>query len=52
MGLLAPKIESAEALKTIAKESIKPWYQKVESWLILVNIIALIANMVIMIMTI
>lgn len=52
MGLLAPKIESAEALKIIAKESTKPWYKKVESWLVVINIVALIVNIVIMIATI
>jgi len=44
MGILAPKIESAEALKTIARESTKPWYKKGEYWIgIIANIIAIIA---------
>jgi hypothetical protein len=44
MGLMAPKIESAEALKTIAKEATRPWYKKGEYWVgIVANIIALIA---------
>ena len=30
MGLLAPKIESAKALKTMANKMTKPWYKKVE----------------------
>ena len=38
---MAPKIESAEALKTIAKEASKPWYLKIEIWIgIVANIIA------------
>lgn len=42
MGLLAPKIESAEALKTIANEVRKPWYKKAEFWIgIIANAIAL-----------
>jgi len=42
MGLLAPKIESAQALKTMADEMTKPWYRKVEFWIgIIANIIAL-----------
>jgi hypothetical protein len=42
MGLLAPKIESAQALKTIANEVSKPWYRKAEFWIgIIANIIAL-----------
>ena len=42
MGLLAPKIESAQALKTMANEMTKPWYKKVEFWIgIIANIIAL-----------
>jgi hypothetical protein len=50
MGLMAPKIESAEALKTIAKETSKPWYKKVEIWIgIIANIIALFALVVAMI---
>lgn len=44
MGLMAPKIESAEALKSIAKEATRPWYKKVEFWIgIIANIIAIIA---------
>ena len=39
---MAPKIESAEALKTIAAETAKPWYRKPEVWIgIVPNIIAL-----------
>lgn len=42
MGLLAPKIESAQALKTIANEISRPWYKKAEFWIgIVTNIIAL-----------
>ena len=42
MGLMAPKIESAEALKKIAAEASKPWYKKPEVWIgIVANIIAL-----------
>lgn len=41
MGLLAPKIESAEALKAIAKETAKPWYKKAEVWIgVSANVIA------------
>jgi hypothetical protein len=44
MGLLAPKIEGAQALKTIASEVAKPWYKKGEYWVgIVANIIAMIA---------
>lgn len=44
MGLMAPRIESAEALKTMAKEASKPWYKKVEFWMAAVaNILAVIA---------
>lgn len=44
MGLMAPKIESAEALKSIEKEYTKPWYKKGEYWVgIVANIIAIIA---------
>lgn len=32
MGILKWKIDSAEALKTIANESVKPWYKKGEYW--------------------
>ena len=42
MGLMAPKIESAEALKNVAKEVTKFWYKKPEFWIgIIANIIAL-----------
>jgi hypothetical protein len=42
MGLMAPKIESAEALKRIASEASKPWYKKPEVWIgVVANIIAL-----------
>lgn len=42
MGLQTPKIESAQALKTMANEMTKPWYKKVEFWIgIIANIIAL-----------
>ena len=42
MGLMAPKIESAEALKTIAKEAAKPWHKKPEFWIgVVANVIAL-----------
>ena len=44
MGILAPKIESAEALKKIAGEYTKSWYKKGEYWVgIIANIIAIIA---------
>lgn len=42
MGLMAPKIESAEALKAMAKEATKSWYKKPEFWIgITANVIAL-----------
>lgn len=42
MGLLAPKIETAQALKTMANEMAKPWYRKAEFWIgIFANVIAL-----------
>ena len=41
---MAPKIESAEALKKIANEYTKPWYKKGEYWIgIVANVIAIIA---------
>ncbi len=50
MGLLAPKIETAKALKTMANEITKPWYKKPEFWIgITANIIALGALVVAMI---
>lgn len=42
MGILASKIEGNEAEKKMAAAFSKPWYGKVESWLTIVNIIALI----------
>ena len=44
MGLLAPKIEGNEAEKKIAAALGKPWYFKTESWLTIVNILALLLN--------
>jgi len=42
MGIMAPKIESAEALKAIAKEASKAWYLKPEIWIgIVANVIAI-----------
>lgn len=39
---MAPKIESAEALKTLAKETSKPWYKKAEVWIgVIANAIAI-----------
>ncbi len=39
---MAPKIESAEALKKLAAEATKPWHNKPEVWVgIVANIIAL-----------
>ncbi len=44
MGLLKWKIDSAEALKTMANEVAKPWYKKAEFWIgIIANILAIIA---------
>lgn len=47
MGILEHKIKGTEAEQTITKAITKPWYKKVESWLIIVNIVALIANIII-----
>ncbi len=44
MGLLTQKIEGNEAEKKIATALAKPWYCKVESWLTIINIIAVIVN--------
>lgn len=42
MGLMAPKIETAQALKTMANEITKPWYKKPEFWIgIIANLFAL-----------
>ena len=42
MGLMAPKIESAEALKKMASEASKPWHKKPEVWIgVVANVIAL-----------
>ena len=47
MGLLAPKIEGAEALKKIASETSKPWYKKGEYWVgISGNILGIIAMLI------
>lgn len=47
MGLMAPIIDNQQSLKTIASSLAKPWYKKPESWLTIVNIIALIINIAI-----
>lgn len=44
MGLLSSKIEGNEAEKTIAAALNRPWYNKTESWLTIVNIAALLLN--------
>ncbi len=44
MGISAPKIEGNEAEKTMAAALGKPWYRKIESWLTIVNILALLLN--------
>lgn len=47
MGIMAPQIETAQALKTIANEATRPWYKKAEFWIgIVANMIALGALMV------
>lgn len=48
MSILKSKIEGTEAEKTIAKEISKPWFKKIESWLSIVNIIALIINTILL----
>ena len=44
MGLMEHKIEGNKAEQTIARELSKPWYRKIESWLTVVNILALLVN--------
>lgn len=42
MGLMEPRIKSAQALETLAREATKPWHNKPEFWIgIVANIIAL-----------
>jgi len=48
MGILEHKIEGNKAEKEIAAALKKPWYCKVESWLTIVNIIAIAVNILIM----
>lgn len=48
MGILKHKIRGTEAEQTIAKEISKPWYKKIESWLSIVNIIALVINTILL----
>lgn len=55
MGLMEPRINGTEADKAIASVLTnalnKPWYRKVESWLTIVNIVALILNIVLAILS-
>lgn len=44
MGILEAKNIGTKSEQAIAKEMAKPWYLKVESWLVIVNILALIVN--------
>jgi len=44
---MEPAIKSKEALETIANVVSKPWYKKIEVWLTVFNIIALIINIAI-----
>jgi len=44
MGLLEHKINGTKAEQAIAKEITRPWYRKIESWLTVVNILALLLN--------
>jgi hypothetical protein len=44
MGILEHKINGTKAEQDIAKALIKPWYKKFESWLIIMNIIAVVVN--------
>ena len=48
MGILAPQIEGNEAEKKIATELSKPWFRKIESWLTIVNILAILVNIYLM----
>jgi len=45
---MEPAIKSKEALEAIASVASKPWYKRVDSWLVIVNIVALIVNITIM----
>ena len=49
MGLMKPAIKSQQSLETIANSVSKPWYKKVDSWLIIINIIAVIINITVII---
>ncbi len=44
MGILAPKFEGNDAEKKMAEVLSRPWYVKVESWLTIINIIAIAVN--------
>jgi len=44
MGLMEHKIKGNEAEQAMAKEMRRPWYEKVESWLTIINIVLLIIN--------
>jgi len=44
MGILEHKINGTKAEQDIAKVLSKPWYKKVESWLTIINITAVIIN--------
>lgn len=44
MGLMEPRIVGTKSEQAIAAAMTKPWYQKIESWLIVANIVALIVN--------
>lgn len=48
MGTMEHKIKGSEAEQKIAEQLSKPWYKKVESWLVVVNIVALVVNIYLM----
>ena len=45
---MEPAIKSKEALETMASVASRPWYKRVDSWLVVINIVALIVNITIM----
>ena len=49
MGILEHKTKGTEAEQKIAEALSKPWYRKVESWLTIVNIIAIAINIFIVV---
>jgi hypothetical protein len=46
MGIMEHKIEGNRAEREIAEIMKRPWYRRIENWLTLANIVALIINIV------